>query len=87
MDGAGNTALHMAAELGNTGQVGEGAPGTWHITSDSSHLAPDIRHLTPGTLQACLLLKHHADHHLKNHLGQEPLDVAVGRCYPITSLQ
>ena len=28
-------------------------------------------------LQVCLLLKHHADHHLKNHEGQEPLDIAV----------
>ena len=27
--------------------------------------------------QVCLLLKHHADHHLKNMEGQEPLDIAV----------
>jgi len=46
VDAQGNSALHMAAKQGNTGQV-------------------------------CLLLKHHADHHLKNHEGQEPLDIAV----------
>jgi len=46
VDAHGNSALHMAAKQGNTGQV-------------------------------CLLLKHHADHHLKNLEGQEPLDIAV----------
>jgi len=46
VDAQGNSALHMAAKQGNTGQV-------------------------------CLLLKHHADHHLTNHEGQEPLDIAV----------
>ena len=33
--------------------------------------------LLTKTLQVCLLLKHHADHHLKNLEGQEPLDIAV----------
>ena len=62
VDAQGNSALHMAAKQGNTGQV---------IARYSLLFISSI------PLQVCLLLKHHADHHLKNHEGQEPLDIAV----------
>ena len=60
VDAHGNSALHMAAKQGNTGQV------SFHASL----------FLLFG-FQVCLLLKHHADHHLKNIEGQEPLDIAV----------
>ena len=60
VDAHGNSALHMAAKQGNTGQV--------------SFYASLFLHFG---FQVCLLLKHHADHHLKNMEGQEPLDIAV----------
>ena len=74
VDAHGNSALHMAAKQGNTGQV------DW--TPESSFKQLGIWLLNTSLtksfgLQVCLLLKHHADHHLKNLEGQEPLDIAV----------
>ena len=55
VDAHGNSALHMAAKQGNTGQV------SFHASL----------FLLFG-FQVCLLLKHHADHHLKNIEALEP---------------
>ena len=67
VDAHGNSALHMAAKQGNTGQVAW-IPEFWLLSCTCDYRFG---------LQVCLLLKHHADHHLKNLEGQEPLDIAV----------
>merc|ERR1719462_666873 len=80
VDAQGNSALHMAAKQGNTGQVCLLLKhhADHHLKNHEGQEPLDIAVAKQGnTGQVCLLLKHHADHHLKNLEGQEPLDIAV----------
>ena len=82
VEDAGNSALHMAAQLGNTGQVRLLLLLLLYLYLLLHLLLLLLLLLLPLLLplllfKVCLLLKHHADHHLRNKQGQEPLDIAV----------
>ena len=77
-DCQGDTALHLAAQLGYTGQVSEGRnheSGWYYAHTCKSSNSSVVAYYS--FLQVCLLLKHRADHHLTNHADRRPLDIAV----------